>query len=82
MVRQKVHSVDKHEGIPKGLKTKDRHATVFFFDSNWTAGVDCHYENELSSEESSEEKEEDSDHETELDSESESDGSSSDDDEE
>ena len=73
----KVHSIARHESMPKGLKTKDINETVCF-DSYWTARVDHRYENEISSEE----KEEDADCEPELDSDSENDGSSSDEDEE
>ena len=46
---KKVYSIARCEGMPKGLKAKDRHETVHL-DSHWTAGVDCHYENEVSSE--------------------------------
>ena len=63
---KKVHSIAKHEGIPKILKIKDRNETVCF-DSHWTAGVDYHYEKEVSSRENGEVIEESDDISTEDD---------------
>ena len=78
---KKVHSIAKHEGMPKGLKTKDRNETVHF-DLHWTAGIDCHYDNEFSSRENGEGIEEDSDYEPESGSDSKSDENWTDDDDE
>ena len=57
--------------MPKGLNTKDRRKTVYFY-SCWTAGVDYHYKNEVSSGQTCEENEVDSGCGPELDSDSES----------
>ena len=40
--------------MPKGLKIKNRNETICFY-LCWNAGVDCHYENEVSSRENDEE---------------------------
>ena len=62
-----VHSISNHEGMRKGLKTKDRSETIYF-GSHWTAGVDRHCENEDLSGQNYEDYEEDSDYEPESDS--------------
>ena len=65
---KKACSISEHEGMTKGLKTKDRNETTYF-DSHWSAGVDCNCENQDSSREVDEEQEWYSDHELESDSE-------------
>ena len=51
----------------KALKAKDMSDT-YWFDSRWSAGVNCHCENQYSSEEDGEESEEYSDYDPESDS--------------
>ena len=65
----------------KCLKIKDRNETIYFY-SDCTPGVDCHYENEVSSGENSEDREEDLAHEPKLDSDSENEESDTDNDKE
>ena len=57
-VYQKINSITKYEGMPKGLKTKHRSKTACF-DLYFIAGVDCHCDNQDSNGEHGEDDKED-----------------------